>query len=315
MRKKAVYVLLIFCLLPLFSHNLSAQQNPFISPPPQSEEKKQEKSFTSGDFLPEKLKYAGQKAIALIIAWQAQIRQKSGAYARQIRENPWGTAFWSYLGLAFAYGVIHALGPGHGKVFVSTYFLSRKASVRQGVLMGAMTSSLHVISAVILVMVLYFVVKSGGLGSVDHAGRHLQKISAGLICIVGLFLIFKSGRAFFYPDNKSSCSCVSETDNKSLLSLSLAVGMVPCPGAALILFFSITLDIIFAGIIAMVFIAAGLALTTISFALVSLFTRNILAKLPTGRLSVNPRLYHLPAMIGAIFISIVGMVLYFNPAP
>jgi len=65
------------------------------------------------------------------------IRHKAADVAREIKQNPLGPAFWAYLGLAFAYGVIHALGPGHGKVFVGTYFLTRNATLWQGVLAGS----------------------------------------------------------------------------------------------------------------------------------------------------------------------------------
>ncbi len=250
--------------------------------------------------------------MARIILWQSQIRQTAGTYARQIKENPWGTAFWSYLGLAFAYGVIHALGPGHGKVFVSTYFLSRRARVKQGVLMGSLMSFLHVLSAVILVFLFYFVLKSGGLGSVDDAGGHLQKISAGLIVLVGLFLAWKSLRSIFQDSSDQCACCNSDPDNKGILSLCLAVGLVPCPGAALILFFSISLDILAAGILAMFFLAAGLALTTVSFALVSLWARNILARAFSSTF-LSSRIYHIPALIGAVFITFLGAILFFNP--
>ncbi len=300
----------LFLLIFLFSANVSAQ-SPFMTPD-REQDNKQERSFTPGDILPGWVKDQGQKAMARIISWQAHIRQKAGTYARRISENPWGAAFWSYLGLAFAYGVIHALGPGHGKVFVSTYFLSRKANVSQAIIMGGVMSFLHVLSAVILVCLFYFVLKTGAMGQVDEAGGHLQKISAGLICLVGLFLATKSLRSIFRGrDEKCGCS-TGQTDKKSMLSLCLAVGLVPCPGAALILFFSITLDILPAGMLAMVFLASGLALTTISFAIASLFARNMLAK-AAANVPGSPLLYHVPALLGAVFITFLGAVLYFNP--
>lgn len=289
----------------------SSSQSPFQTPS-QEQSKKQEQAFSVGNLFPGWIQDLGQKAMARIITWQAHLRQKAGTYARQIRENPWGSAFWSYLVLAFGYGVVHALGPGHGKVFVSTYFLSRRGSVRQGLLMGGLMSFLHVLSAVVLVFVFYFLLKAGGLGSVEDAGRHMQKISAGLICLVGLVMAWKSIRAILHGHTDKCGCCSSGTDNKNMLSLCLAVGLIPCPGAALILFFSITLDILTAGLLAMIFLASGLALTTISFALASLFARNMLAK-ATTKAPVSPRLYHAPALLGAIFITFLGAVLYFNP--
>ncbi len=309
MIRQLVYPAIFFWVF-IFSASAFAQ-SPFMTPA-KDQDKQKEQSFTPADLVPGWIKDQGQKAMAAIIAWQGQIRQKAGTYARQIRENPWGGAFWSYLGLAFAYGVIHALGPGHGKVFVSTYFLSRKARVSHGILMGSLMSFLHVLSAVVLVTLFYFVLRAGGMSSVDEAGRHMQKISAGLISLVGLFLAWKSLKSVFHGHGQDCACCKKETDKKSMISLCLAVGLVPCPGAALILFFSITLDILPAGMLAMVFLAAGLALTTISFALASLFARNLLARTVT-KVSISPRLYHVPALLGAAFITFLGAVLYFNP--
>jgi len=306
-----IFTILLLSLI-LFLPWTSFAQSPFQAPPEQPEEKKEHR-FQPGDLVPEWIKEKGQATLARIMAWQHQIRQKAAAYARQIREDPWGSAFWSYLGLAFAYGVVHALGPGHGKAFVGTYFLSRKASVKQGLMVGSVMSFLHVLSAIILVMGVYFIFKTGGMGPLDQAEARMQKISAGLIFLVGLFLAWKSGRAMLHGSAGGCGCCSTRADNKSLLSLALAVGLVPCPGAALILFFSITLDIMFAGLVAMVFLAAGLTLVTASFALAALFARNLLAKVTTAGSIISPRLYHLPAMIGAVLISLLGIALYFNP--
>ena len=60
---------------------------------------------------------------------------------RNIRQN---------LAFAFLYGVLHTLGPGHGKVVVVSYFVSRDARLWRGVLMGVQIAVTHVLSAVAL---------------------------------------------------------------------------------------------------------------------------------------------------------------------
>jgi hypothetical protein len=53
--------------------------------------------------------------------------------------------------LAFVYGVVHALGPGHGKVVVASYFLARDARITRGFLMGLQIAVCHVLSAAVVV--------------------------------------------------------------------------------------------------------------------------------------------------------------------
>ena len=38
--------------------------------------------------------------------------------------------------LSFLYGVFHAVGPGHGKVIISTYLLTQESQLRRGVVLA-----------------------------------------------------------------------------------------------------------------------------------------------------------------------------------
>ena len=47
---------------------------------------------------------------------------------------------------SFVYGVLHAAGPGHGKVIISTYLLSHESQLRRGIALSfaaAFNSRLH----------------------------------------------------------------------------------------------------------------------------------------------------------------------------
>ena len=309
---------LFFLLFLFFVPAAGEAQSPFQAPPQQEKQEgreRQEKDiFFPGDILPAPVKEGLNKARAGIFLLQAQVRDKTAAYARRIQESPWGRAFWSYLGLAFLYGVIHALGPGHGKVFVGTYFLARKGSPLQAVAASSLMSFLHVLTATALILVVYFIIQSGGVGSVEQAGSSMQRLSALLICFVGISLAWMSGRKAFAPREKDNFADQDHgVEQRGLLSLGAAVGLVPCPGAALILFFSITLNILPAGLVAMLFLAAGLAVTTSAVALAALATRKALASASSRFISASPRLYHVPAFLGALVIALLGLILFFNP--
>src|SRR5215468_8316159 len=56
--------------------------------------------------------------------------------------------------VAFAYGVVHGAGPGHGKIVVSSFFVGRRARFATGVAVGVVVSLLQVLSAIAAVLVL-----------------------------------------------------------------------------------------------------------------------------------------------------------------
>jgi nickel/cobalt transporter (NicO) family protein len=52
--------------------------------------------------------------------------------------------------LAFAFGVVHAIGPGHGKTITAAYLVGAGARVRQAVGVGVAVASMHTLSVVTL---------------------------------------------------------------------------------------------------------------------------------------------------------------------
>ena len=70
---------------------------------------------------------------------------------KAIRDGDTSVPLLIGVGLAFLYGVIHALGPGHGKLVVASYFLARDARIMRGLLMGLQIAVCHVLSAMVVV--------------------------------------------------------------------------------------------------------------------------------------------------------------------
>ncbi|MDH3196168.1 MAG: nickel transporter, partial [Hyphomicrobiales bacterium] len=62
-----------------------------------------------------------------------------------------GQAFWWLAGLSFAYGVVHAAGPGHGKVVISSYLLANEQSARRGAVIALAAAMVQASVAVALV--------------------------------------------------------------------------------------------------------------------------------------------------------------------
>ncbi len=279
---------------------VQAARNPFIS----SEQ---------GKSAPPKRPLTGYPAflhplMQKVAAVQAAIKQQMVRMAKEIRQEPFAGAFWAFMLLSFVYGVVHALGPGHGKIYTCSYFLSRPGTLKKVLIFGNLTMLMHVLSGTLLILFGALVLKTSGAMTLENSGAVLERISYGLLVVVGLFIAGKiihevrTGRGHRHD-------CPDRSDMKSLVVTSLAVGMVPCPGAALILLFSLTLGILSAGLWAMVCIAAGMAITTSMFALGAMGFRKTFLSLADGHDRVGTGLYAVVSLAGALCISLLGSIL------
>ena len=103
-------------------------------------------------------------------------------------------ALFLALAVAFAYGAIHAFGPGHGKFVVVSYFLGREARVMRGVVMALQIAIVHVIAAIVVVWLADLVLRGGfGLGLSDVPG--VRAASFLIIVGIGLYMLYQAVRA------------------------------------------------------------------------------------------------------------------------
>ena len=168
-------------------------------------------------------------------------------------------AFLLALAVAFAYGAVHALGPGHGKFVVVSYFLGREARVMRGVVMAIQIAIVHVIAAVVIVWLADLVLRGGfGLGLSDVPG--VRAASFLIIVGIGLYMLYRAVRATLAaraaragshgrspPHHHSHHHDHSHGGKAEGGILALAAGMVPCPGAVLIMLYAVANDMIVPG--------------------------------------------------------------------
>src|SRR5258707_14972618 len=92
---------------------------------------------------------------AAVVAASARLqRDLNEVISRRIRElNETHSARTTIaiLLLSFAYGVFHAIGPGHGKVVVASYFVARRERWLKSVIFGSLISLIQGTSAVVVV--------------------------------------------------------------------------------------------------------------------------------------------------------------------
>src|SRR5579862_2194330 len=81
---------------------------------------------------------------------------------------------------AFLYGVAHAVGPGHGKVVIGGYFLTRRARVMHGVAMSAVAATVQALSAIALVGIPALLFEFSSAAILDRAAD-IEIVSYGAI--------------------------------------------------------------------------------------------------------------------------------------
>ena len=175
--------LILFCLLglwigPVWSHN------PFTSKP-ETRRKAPEPQVKSRFFVK-------------IIVWQYQLKQKMSELIRVVQNKKSFQPLLFLMGLAFAYGVIHAAGPGHGKLVAMSYVLSHKTSIVSGLLLGLFIAIIHGFSGAIGVLGLRYIIQWGVSETLTTATTVTQIVSYGLITLLGLGILLKNGYALFF---------------------------------------------------------------------------------------------------------------------
>jgi|GEM_PF-6365627 len=135
------------------------------------------------------------------------------------------------IAIAFIYGVIHAVGPGHGKALVGTYFLSHKEKISSAFKIGYMVAIIHAISAFILTFVIYYMIEGIFSKTFNQSVEVMYKISGILIIFVGFYLIYELKKEWNKTDT------INTNRLKKPYVLALSVGIVPCPGVMTILLF------------------------------------------------------------------------------
>ena len=115
-----------------------------------------------------------------IAAAQRELNRTLSREFRSVRETGSSRALLIVTGVAFIYGVLHAAGPGHGKLVVSSFFLARQARVMAGILTGSAISFLQAVTSIGLVCGLGVVLGQHGFDVLGHS-VWLEALSYALI--------------------------------------------------------------------------------------------------------------------------------------
>lgn len=132
----------------------------------------------------------GQRFWTWVMATQSKLNKDMAAAVRGMKEaNPLGAAL-TLIGIAFAYGVLHAAGPGHGKAIISSYVLANEQTVRRGIALSFLAALFQALSAIVFVGVLAVVLRQSSI-QMRAAEASIETISWGLVAGVGAYLLWR----------------------------------------------------------------------------------------------------------------------------
>lgn len=226
-----------------------------------------------------------------IADWQRQINRYLASQLRATSEQGGLTAAFTVIFASFIYGVLHAAGPGHGKLVVASYFTAREAPLRTGVLMGTVIAVTQAVVAIFMVSVLAIILGGSQLEIIDQT-TILEVVSYGLILMIGLYMTYGAltGKATcghdhgsdhhdhdhdhghghghkHGPDPAAKETWLARKAGKwfgpkgEVVAVGMISGIRPCTGSILVLLFAVANGVFLLGVIASFMMAAGVAIT------------------------------------------------------
>lgn len=250
---------------------------------------------------------------------QRQLQRTMSTHLRELQHEPSAATAWSLILISFVYGILHAAGPGHGKVIISTYLLTHRQQIRQGILIAFLATLLHGLTAIALVLTL---VKLGGWLTRDAMSqvRVVEMFSFALVALLGGWLMVRGigqlWRGRHQPTHSGCCATVqtvcadhSNHSKRTLLAVVLAVGLRPCTGAVMVLAVANLLNLWGAGVVAVLAMSIGSAITVSILAVLAIQAHHLLERIPKGRHSYWQLAAPISAIVGGLAVMSIGLLL------
>lgn len=237
----------------------------------------------------------GVAALARLSAdYQRQIQRTLSTALQDIRAGRGSLALWTLVAVCFGYGVVHTLGPGHGKAVVVAYFLdsTKPRAWIEGVFAGSWIAFTHTLAALLLAgaLKLFF---SAGLFSALREVRNVEILSYTLILLIGFWRLWAglTGRLHEHAhgdhhdhDHDHDHHDHGHHDHHRAPArrtvagwlLLTAAGIAPCAGALIVVLLSVALGVAWAGVIGVIAIALGMAITLSAIGMASMVAHRLI---------------------------------------
>ena len=273
------------------------------------------------------------------VIWQREVNQQMSSLLKSVAANP-AQAGGTLLLFSFVYGVLHALGPGHGKVVITTWLATHPSKLKSSIGLTLAASLLQGLVAIALVVVVLSILQLPAR-QLHLSSFWLEKGSYALVGVLGLLLCWRALKKLrallrkpkftaFTPHHvhHDGCGCghqhmpdperlARDDDWRARLVIILSMGMRPCSGAIMVLLFSKVIGVFAWGMASALAMAAGTSLTITSLALLVHAFRSLAVKLSGNK---TPTLWRQVgwstlALAGGIILVVAAVVMWGSAVP
>lgn len=274
---------------------------------------------------------ANSRSLYTVIAEEQKVlREKLTAAISAMKSGDWG-AIWKFLAICLVYGMLHALGPGHGKSIVVGYFIARRGRWRQGVALGAGITVTHTMSAVLLLLVLYAIFKATVFNAFETGRIGIERASYALIMLTGVLLVVLAIRDVI--KSRKGCGCAARMESaegtvalagsadagalppiarwREILGVAAVTGIVPCPAVALIVLFCLLNSMVALSLLGALVICIGMTITNAAFGIAAVAFRKGIDK-GSAHTRIATKIYTVATLAGGVIIFISGLLLFTN---
>ncbi|KEY57047.1 nickel/cobalt transporter [Serratia sp. DD3] len=282
------------------------------------------------------------------VVWQKKLNQEMALLLQQVKAAP-QQAGMALMLFSLGYGVLHALGPGHGKVVIATYLATHPTRLKTSLKLTFAASLLQGGVAIGLVTLVLVVLQLSS-SQLHQSSFWLERGSYILVILLGVLLSWRALKRLYLaikslrpvpalrinrlqplPDTHThgiDCGCghrhlpndaelQAGKDWRTTAAIVLAMGMRPCSGAILVLLFSKVIGVFTWGIFSALAMALGTSMTISLLALFVHYSRKLAIRISRQRASAawSRVAWGTLALVGGLTLLFAGIVLYMSAQP
>ncbi|NDL65731.1 nickel/cobalt transporter [Acerihabitans arboris] len=258
------------------------------------------------------------------IEWQRRLHQQMAQLMQQVQLDP-GRYGGALLLFSLTYGILHAVGPGHGKVVITTYLATHPSRLKLSLGMTLAASLLQGAMAIVLVTLALWVLRLSS-GWLRLGEMWLERGGYLLMVLLGMLLCRRAGLRLWRTvrhRHPPGCGCGhhhlpaddalrAADGRRTRLAVVLAMGVRPCSGAVLVLLFAKLLGVYLWGVLSALAMAAGTSLTLALISMLVFFGRRYAENLTRRHTNGAARAlaWVVLSLAGGVLLIVAGALLY-----